>query len=186
MKKPPKRANWHRGAKSKRSTVKTHARNLDLCQRFQERYRQGGTIQEVAREVGVATRTAYRWALTVQMAAAEFLRREGWNEAKIMLQWIAQAKRSRGHVLNGALRELGTILDVYPARKEPALPQSPVTVIFNADLSQYEGEEYAPRTLELRPGFQIEPARDAGGRTPKGAIPGGSLRDAKKSGREKE
>src|SRR5260221_579012 len=86
--------------------------------------------------------TAYRWAFAVRMEAAEWLRREGWGEAKLVQMWIAQAKHSRGHVLSGALREIGLILDVYPAKKNPAPPVEPVQVIFNTDIEAYRGHRY--------------------------------------------
>jgi hypothetical protein len=186
-KKTRRRYRWQKTAKSKRSVLHRGAHNVALCKEFQKRLTQGGTVKELAAEMGVTQRTAYRWSLTVKVAAAEYLKRLGWTEAVLMEKWAVQAARSRGHVHNTVLRELGSILDVYPARKEPQLPVNPVTVIFNADLSQYEGEEYAPRELTVRPGFQIKPQGDAGSGTPSSAITRSSVRDsAQGSGRKKE
>src|ERR1700674_1923162 len=87
----------------------------------------------------------------------------------------------------GATIEINKLRDEYLAVKERQLPVNPVTVIFNTDLSQYEGEDYAPRTIELRPGFQNQPQGNAGGGTPECAITRSSLRDAAKgSGHKKE
>jgi hypothetical protein len=149
------RRKWHKTAKLKGSRLTRGARDAALCAQFQARLTEGGTVRSVAKEMGITERTAYRWAATIRFAAAEWLRREGWNEAKLVQAWIAQAERSRGHVLNGALREIGLILDVYPVKKNPAPLVEPVQVIFCTDLKAYENQRYADpkadaKTLQLK------------------------------------
>jgi hypothetical protein len=87
----------------------------------------------------------------------------------------------------GATIEINKLRDEYPAVKERQPPVNPVTVIFNADLRQYEGEDYAPREVTIQPGFQVEPQGNAGGGAPPGAITRSSVRDsAEGSSRKKE
>ncbi len=125
--------------------------------------------------------TAYRWAFAVRLAVADWFRREGFGEARLVLEWIKQAKRSKGHVLNGALREIGSILDAYPAKKEPAPPQGPVTVIFNTNIEHYKEQTYAAHKILEQRSLQDKPQGDAGSGTSEGAITRGSLRDSTES-----
>ena len=134
----------------------------------------------------IAVRTAYRWALTVRLAAAEWLRREGWNEAKLIEMWIAQAQRSRGHVHNGALREIGSILDVYPAKKEPAPPTGPAVVNYNTNIAIYKEMRYAATEVRVSGSVQDEPQGNAGSRSSQRSIARGGLRDSAEGGSESQ
>jgi hypothetical protein len=148
---------------------------------FQKRFSEGGTVQEIAAEMKIPKTTAYRWAVAVRLVAAEWFRREGFGEARLVLEWIKQAKRSRGHVLNGVLREIGSILDAYPAKKEPLPPQGPVIVLFNTKIENYKEQAYASgKVIESR-SVQDESQGDAGSRPSQSSSSRRSLRDSAES-----
>lgn len=145
MQKPKGRRKRNNLGKSEPRGLSRGAHDHGLCAEFQKRFAEGGTVKEHAQDLGIPKTTAYRWAFTVKLAAADWLRREGWGEAKLIQEWIAQARRSRGHVLNGALREIGSILDIYPAKKPPQPAQPPVNVTFCTNLDAYKDLDAAPR-----------------------------------------
>jgi hypothetical protein len=181
MSKKPQGRTWHKAARTKSAKLTRGAVDKARCADFQARLMAGGTVREHAKEMKIAVRTAYRWAATVQLAAAEWLRREGFNEARLIQAWLDQATRSRGHVLNSALKEIGSILDVYPAKKEPPPALGHVSVIFNTNIEQYKEHRYAPREILVQGSVPNEPQGNAGSGTPAGGISGSRVLDAAKS-----
>jgi hypothetical protein len=135
-----KRRRWQNSAKSKTRGLTHDSYRPDLCAEFQRRYGQGGTIQQHAKDLGIATRTAYRWAEDVRIRAADRFKRHGLGPDALVRRWVAVVKKAKGHVLNRALMEVGAIMDVYPPKKQRLPPQEPVTLIFNSDLTRYDGD----------------------------------------------
>jgi hypothetical protein len=96
--------------------------------------------------MGIARRTAYRWAGDVKLTIAEHLKRI-CSDAELANRWERQYQATRGNARTRVLENLTKIRAGYPAPGET--PQDPVTVIFNTDLSQYEGLVYGPDRTKI-------------------------------------
>lgn len=179
MKKKTRRTQRQITAKPDNHKALAAAKNQALCAAFQERYARGGTIQECAKEMGVATRTAYRWAGDVKLQLAEHIRRI-CSDAMLAGRWEAMFKVSRGKTRVRVLEMITKIRDGFPAPKEPPPAVGPVHVTFVSNLNVYK-ELHAAHQVGFRPSLSEQPQRNAGSRTPASSSAGGRVLDAAKS-----
>ncbi len=143
-------------------------------------------MKDLAAELRIPKTTAYVWAKDVKQAAADCLRARGWGEGHLIDRWIAQAKRSKGHVQNAALREIGEILDVYPARKDPPPAQGPVNVIFATDITQYKEHRYAAHEVGFARSLPQQSQGNAGIGPSESPSVGSRILDAEEGGGKTE
>lgn len=158
--------------------------NPQLCAAFQERYAKGEAIKPLRIELGIPQSTAYLWAKEIKQNAADCLRARGFDEGWLAGAYIRQAKTARGHVLRGILREMGEILDIYPAKKPPAPTAPPVTVIFNTNIEQFKEHRYAAHEVGFTRSLPQQSQGNAASGASESSVTGGRVLDTEKSGEQ--
>jgi hypothetical protein len=208
MKKPPRRniriPREYRAKKPPQGQVKDfHPSRIapERLEAFREAYIQTkGNAVRAARTIGMSPQNARvnAWrlvrALNIRVAdALEMLGIDAVSQAK-KLQFLREATMPKWNAgtedwdifLDSstqleATKEINRLRDEYPAKKEPAPAQGPVTVIFSTNIEQYKELRYASHEIGEPGGFQEQSPGDAGGRTPEGKLTRSRILDAEKS-----